>query len=962
MYQSGQTENICREMLKAKIDILAITESRWTKNGEFKHHSGLKILYSGHMNDDAGHNQGVALMLTKQAERAMISWQPHGPRIMEAYFKTSDKNISLRIIVAYAPTEQANTDVKNEFYDQLDSVYKNGHKGRDLTMLLGDFNAQVGSNNENVEEVMGIYGLGLRNDKENDNGDRLVSFCTENKLVIGGTIFKHKKIHTATWKSPDQRTFNQIDHICISRRFKGSLLDVRVQRGPDVNSDHYLLTSKVRLRFKKQDTICNPRKKYNITTLQNSEKLLEFKLDLQNRFEVLAPSDEDGVEEVWQGIKKVYTDTSQEKLGFKKANQKPWVTQRSLDLMDQRRELRQKTLSRNSPEDNNLYKMLSRDIQRSVRNDKKEHLENLAMQAEIAANQNRLKDVYEITKSIAGKVSKSGSHIRDKDGSLLKTDEDILNRWAEHFTELLNLPPPEEEVEIPPSDPLDIDCEAPNLMEIKEAIKSLKNNKAAGPDNIPAEVIKADIDTSAKAFLPLITKIWNDELCPEDWKNGHISILAKKGDLTHCGNYRGIMLLSVPGRILSKILLNRIKKKVNEKLRPNQAGFRPNRSTIDQITTLRIIIEQSKEWNSELFVNFIDYKKAFDSLDRKSLWKICRHYGIPEKIINIIKAIYDKGGGNVMYKGKLSTFFEILTGVRQGCLLSPFLFLLAIDWIMKNCESKDGIQWCPFGKPKILGDLDFADDIALTTSNRSQMQRRTNMIAETSKKVGLEINVQKTKILRINAKSQEPISIGDQILEDVTCFEYLGSKLDEVGGTLADVKSRINKSRTAFASLTKVWNSNNISIKTKLRLFKSNVLSVLLYGAETWFLNTAVVSKLQTYVNKCLRRIHKIFWPNKISNTELLERSDMSDIKLTIKQRKWRWLGHTLRKGHDDITNQSLKWNPQGNRKVGRPKSTWKRELQNELKKEINKTLSEASTVAASKEKWKDLVRGLCST
>ncbi len=84
MFQSGQTENICREMLKAKVDILAITESRWTKNGEFKHHSGLKILYSGHMNEDLGHNQDVALMLTKQAEQAMISWQPHGPRIMEA--------------------------------------------------------------------------------------------------------------------------------------------------------------------------------------------------------------------------------------------------------------------------------------------------------------------------------------------------------------------------------------------------------------------------------------------------------------------------------------------------------------------------------------------------------------------------------------------------------------------------------------------------------------------------------------------------------------------------------------------------------------------------------------------------------------------------------------------------------------------------------------------------------------
>ena len=137
-------------MLKAKVDILAITESRWTNNGEFKHHSGLKILYSGHMNEDLGHNQGVALMLTKQAEQAMISWQPHGPRIMEAYFKSSDKNIKLRIIVAYAPTEQADAEVKNEFYDQLDSVFKNGHKEKDLTMLLGDFNAQVGSNNENL--------------------------------------------------------------------------------------------------------------------------------------------------------------------------------------------------------------------------------------------------------------------------------------------------------------------------------------------------------------------------------------------------------------------------------------------------------------------------------------------------------------------------------------------------------------------------------------------------------------------------------------------------------------------------------------------------------------------------------------------------------------------------------------------------------------------------------------------
>ena len=120
---------------------------------------------------------------------------------------------------------------------------------------------------------------------------------------------------------------------------------------------------------------------------------------------------------------------------------------------------------------------------------------------------------------------------------------------------------------------------------------------------------------------------------------------------------------------------------------------------------------------------------------------------------------------------------------------------------------------------------------------------------------------------------------------------YLGGKIDEVGGTLTDVKARINKFRTGFASLNKILNSNNNSIRTKLRLFKSNILSVLLYGAETWFLNTAVVSKLQTYVNKCLRRIHKIFWLNKFTNAELLERSDMSRHQTDNKTDKMEMVG-----------------------------------------------------------------------
>ena len=112
--------------------------------------------------------------------------------------------------------------------------------------------------------------------------------------------------------------------------------------------------------------------------------------------------------------------------------------------------------------------------------------------------------------------------------------------------------------------------------------------------------------------------------------------LPKKGGLRDCNNYRGIMLLSVPGKVLNSVLLERMKEAVDPKLQNQQAGFRRNRSRADQIASLHIIVEQSLEWNSPLYINFVDYEKAFDSVDREMLSKLPWHYGVPEKIITLI--------------------------------------------------------------------------------------------------------------------------------------------------------------------------------------------------------------------------------------------------------------------------------------------------------------------------------------
>ncbi|CAH8865513.1 unnamed protein product [Trichobilharzia szidati] len=336
------------------------------------------------------------------------------------------------------------------------------------------------------------------------------------------------------------------------------------------------------------------------------------------------------------------------------------------------------------------------------------------------------------------------------------------------------------------------------------------------------------------------------------------------------------MLLSIPSKILSRIILERIKHALDEKLRPEQAGFRRNKSCIDQIATLRIIIEQSLEWQSPLYLNFIDFEKAFDSVDREVIWKLLRYYGVPPTIIHLIQQLYDNAACQVIHNGKLTESFEVRTGVRQGCLLSPMIFLIAVDWIMRQTAGNEetGIKWT---HTKNLEDLDFADDICLISHKLEDMQAKSNKLAEEASKIGLQVNIEKTEVMKIpgqhhqqQQQQQTTISINGRNLKETTSFTYLGSIVSTTGGTDEDIKARIGKARQAFTTLKSVWRSTTLSIKNKIRIFNSNVKqSVLLYGSETWRVIKSISNKLQTFINSCLRSILKIRWPEKISNRDL---------------------------------------------------------------------------------------------
>ena len=239
------------------------------------------------------------------------------------------------------------------------------------------------------------------------------------------------------------------------------------------------------------------------------------------------------------------------------------------------------------------------------------------------------------------------------------------------------------------------------------------------------------------------------------------------------------------------------------------------------------------------------------------------------------------------------------------------------------------------------------------------MQEKTTTVEKESAKQGLQFNIGKTKTLRLGHNVDTLLKVGDEEVEDVSTFTYLGSLASKTGGAEEDVEARVRKAQFAFLTLNSVWRSPVIRSKTKLKIFNSNVKSVLLYGSETWLMTDKLRSRLQTFINKCLRKVLRIFWPNWITNEELWSTTNTKPIEEEIRRRKWKWLGHTLRKDPMSITRQSLRWNPVGRRKRGRPKKTWRRTVKEDMK-QVDMSWGQLSNIAQNRVRWRATVAAAC--
>lgn len=311
----------------------------------------------------------------------------------------------MTILQVYAPTNDADDDVKDVFYNQLQREIDRTPK-HDLIILMGDLNAKVGRKKCEEERSLGNEACGERN----ENGEMFVTLCEINNLVIGGSKFKHKEIHKLTWISPDGRSQNQIDHIAINSKFTRSMMDVRVKRGADVSSDHHLVVMNLKLRL--QQCSKNGRAVgFDTGKLKCKEIRDSFILEVKNRFAALENKEEiddmnpssHNIEEQWKEFEETLQEAATVTLGKRDRKKcKEWISGDTWKLIDYRKKLQNLLSNTKSNRLHELYKQqykeANKNVKRNCRKDKRVYYDLLAVEAQQAANVGNMKTVFQITK------------------------------------------------------------------------------------------------------------------------------------------------------------------------------------------------------------------------------------------------------------------------------------------------------------------------------------------------------------------------------------------------------------------------------------------------------------------------------------------------------------------------------------------------------------------------------------
>lgn len=464
--------------------------------------------------------------------------------------------------------------------------------------------------------------------------------------------------------------------------------------------------------------------------------------------------------------------------------------------------------------------------------------------------------------------------------------------------------------------------------EVRQAIQELQNGKAPGRDRITSDTLIYGGPTLHLVLADQFTTILHSGRIPDAWKMAILVLIHKKGDKKNLANWRPIALLSQIYKLFSKVLLNRIRRQLEEQQPVEQAAFRRGFGCNDHIQAVSQVIERSREHRMPLVIVFVDFLKAFDMLDHAYMLQTLSEFGIDEGVISLIQHCYEDSSLSLKIYSK-ELHIPVKKGVRQGDTISPALFTAALERAMRQLDwEQKGVRI----DGRHLHHLRFADDVVLFARDTAEATDMLTEFTEACARAGLKINVKKTQYMATPWSAPGTVMLDNTPLDKVDSYVYLGRAISCTNTLDAEIGRRIRAGWASFNNIKEVLGTLRDQ-KMKAQIFDSCVLPALCYATETWALTKGTLTRIRTAHRAMERQVMGLSLFKQrdlnISSEELRRRSMLRDPIEYVYASKHRWAGHVARRNDGRWTRATTDWYPRDvKRPRGRPPTRWADSIQ----------------------------------
>ena len=592
-----------------------------------------------------------------------------------------------------------------------------------------------------------------------------------------------------------------------------------------------------------------------------------------------------------------------------------WMTDEILDLMTERRQAKLKNM--------NKYNDIDKLIKAKCIKEKEKWLNNKCAEIE-AKKYTDVHKMHSTMREITGRRGcTSNECIKSKSGEIIMEKAQVLQRWTEYIKELYEDDRHKEKPWIKKS------MHGPRILkaETEKAINRMKNNKATGPDEIAVEQIKNLGEFGIEKLTLILNEIYDSGEFPEDLSKSIFITLPKKPGAIECELYRTISLMSHTTKILLHVLMNRARNKLKPEISDVQYSFVEDKSTRNAIFIICMLSERAVEMQKNLYLCFIDYRKAFDKVKHEQLINMLELLDIYGKDLRVVRSIYWEQTAAIKIDNEISPFIKVKRGVKQGCVFSPDLFKLYSENILREIQDQAGIL---IGGHN-LNNIRYADDIVLIADSEENLQKILDKVVSESESKGLSINCEKTECLVVSKQKTRPtcnVTINNEKIKQVDKFEYLGSLITSDAKCDQEINRRIGMAKVALQKMKKLLCNSKVAMKIKLRVLECYVIPILIYSSECWTISENMKKKVEATELWFLRRMLKIPWTSYTNNEEVLKISGTQrKLLCTIRKGQLEFFGHMMRK--EEIENLVVTGKINGKRDRSRQRVTFVKSLSN---------------------------------